>query len=320
MMQPSTPSFYLPAQASSLAPDYDLLFNALTGLLIFCLVLIMGAMCYFVWKYRYRGGEHKAVEISHNTALEVAWSVVPLIVVIGLFAWGFKNYLDMLIAPKDAIEIRVTGQKWSWSFEYENGAVSASEIAVPINKPVKLIITSRDVLHSFFIPSFRTKMDVVPNKFTTLWFQATQYGPQQVFCAEYCGTDHSRMYAKILVMSQADYDRWVESHKDDVNTPPAQRGEKLFTLKGCNACHAVKPDSVAGQPSIGPKLWNSFGRKETMSDGQSITIDEDYIRESIEYPNKKTVANFAAGQMPTFKGVLTDKQIGDLIVFIKSLK
>ena len=319
MMQPST-SFFLPPQASTLAPDYDLLFNSLTALLVFCLTLIMGAMVYFVWKYRYRGGEHKAVEISHNTTLEVAWSVVPLIVVIGLFAWGFKNYLDMMIAPKDAIEIRVTGQKWSWSFEYENGAVSATEIAVPINKPVKLIMTSRDVLHAFFIPSFRVKMDVVPNKFTTLWFQATQYGPQQVFCAEYCGTDHSRMYAKVLVMDPVDYERWIENHKDDVNTPPAKRGEKLFSLKGCNACHAVKPDSVAGQPNIGPRLWNAFGRKETMSDGLTLTIDEDYIRESIEYPNKKTVANFAGGQMPTFKGVLSDKQIGDLIVYIKSLK
>ena len=163
-----------------MAPGYDLLFNSLTALLIFCLVLIMGAMVYFVWKYRYRGGAHMAVEISHNTALEVAWSVIPLFVVIGLFAWGFKNYLDMVIPPKDAIEIRVTGQKWSWSFEYENGATSGNEIAVPINKPVKLIMTSNDVLHAFFIPSFRVKMDVVPKKFNVLWFQATQYGPQQV--------------------------------------------------------------------------------------------------------------------------------------------
>lgn len=302
-----------------MAPAYDLLFNSLTALLVFCLVLVMGAMVYFVWKYRYRGGAHMAVEISHNTALEVAWSVIPLFVVIGLFAWGFKNYLDMLIPPKDAIEIRVTGQKWSWSFEYANGATSGNEIAVPINKPVKLIITSNDVLHSFFIPSFRVKMDAVPKKFTVLWFQATQYGPQQVFCAEYCGTDHSKMLAKILVMDEADFNRWVEAHNSPGKTP-VERGAKLFTLKGCNACHAVQPDSVGGQPTIGPRLWNAFGRHETMSDGLALTIDENYIRESIEYPNKKTVASFAAGQMPTFKGLLSDAQIGDLIAYIKSLK
>lgn len=302
-----------------MAPGYDLLFNSLTALLVFCLVLIMGAMVYFVWKYRYRGGEHMAVEISHNTALEVAWSVIPLFVVIGLFAWGFKNYLDMVIPPKDAIEIRVTGQKWSWSFEYENGATSSNEIAVPINKPVKLILTSNDVLHAFFIPSFRVKMDAVPKKFNVLWFQATQYGPQQVFCAEYCGTDHSKMLAKIQVMDEPDYNRWLEAHNSPGKTPQ-ERGAKLFALKGCNACHAVQPDSVGGQPTIGPKLWNAFGRQETMSDGQTLTIDENYIRESIEYPNKKTVANFAAGQMPTFKGLLSDAQIGDLIAFIKSLK
>jgi cytochrome c oxidase subunit 2 len=320
MMQPSNSSFYLPPQASTIAPGYDLLFNCLTGLLVFCFVLIMAAMVYFVWKYRYRGGEHKSVEIHHNTALEVTWSVVPLIVVMGLFVWGFKNYLDMVIPPKDAIEIRVTGQKWSWSFEYENGATSSSEIAVPIHKPVKLILTSRDVLHAFFIPSFRVKMDAVPNKFSTLWFEATQYGPQQVFCAEYCGTDHSKMFAKILVMDDNDYQMWLKNHLDNPNDPPQKRGESKFAKKGCNACHAVKPDSVPGQPNIGPHLWNAFGRQEKMADGQVITINEDYIRESIEYPRKKTVAGFDANAMPTFKGLLSDQEIGDLIAYIKSLK
>jgi cytochrome c oxidase subunit 2 len=320
MMQPSNSSFFLPPQASTFAPGYDLLFNALTALLIFCFTLIMAAMVYFVWKYRHRDGAQKAVEIHHNTALEVTWSVVPLFVVMGLFVWGFKNYLDMVIPPKDAIEIRVTGQKWSWSFEYENGATSASEMAVPIHKPVKLIMTSRDVLHAFFIPSFRTKLDVVPNKFNVMWFEATQYGPQQVFCAEYCGTDHSKMMAKVLVLDDKDYNDWLQRHLDDPKAPPAAKGEKLFATKGCNACHAVKPESVAGQPAIGPRLWNAFGRQETMSDGLSLTIDENYIRESIEYPNKKTVAGFAGGQMPTFKGLLSDQQISYLIAYIKSLK
>ena len=207
-----------------MAPGYDLLFNSLTALLVFCLVLIMGAMVYFVWKYRYRGGAHNAVEISHNTALEVAWSVIPLFVVIGLFAWGFKNYLDMVIPPKDAIEIRVTGQKWSWSFEYENGATSGNEIAVPINKPVKLIMTSNDVLHAFFIPSFRVKMDVVPKKFNTLWFQATQYGAQQVFCAEYCGAPSPEELEAAQAANEADALSAAAADYSDFAARQARRG------------------------------------------------------------------------------------------------
>ncbi|HPH26515.1 MAG TPA: cytochrome c oxidase subunit II [Pseudomonadota bacterium] len=320
MMQPTTTSMFFPPQASTLAPAYDTLFWSLSALLLVCFVLVISAGVYFVWKYRYRGGEHKVVEISHNTTLEVLWTVVPLIATLILFGWGFRNYMEMVVAPSNAIEVRVTGQKWKWTFEYDNGASSADTFAVPINRPVKLIMSSRDVLHSFFVPGFRNKMDVVPKKFNTMWFQATVLGEQQVFCAEYCGTDHSRMLAKVLVMTDADYSRWLEANKS-LGKTPVERGAKLFAGKGgCTACHANQPDSVAGQPNIGPKLWGAFGRKEALADGSSVQIDENYLRESIEYPNAKTVAGFAAGQMPTFKGVLTDPEIGDLIAYIKTLK
>jgi cytochrome c oxidase subunit 2 len=321
MMDPSTSSFMLPPQASTLAPSYDLLFNSITALCVFCFVLIMGAMTYFVFKYRWRGGEHKVVEITHNTTLELAWSVGPLFIVIGLFVWGFKLYLDLVIPPRDAMEIRVTGQKWVWNFEYDDGAVSTKEIAVPINKPVKLIMTSRDVLHAFFVPGFRVKQDVVPNRYTTIWFQATQLGDQQVFCAEYCGTDHSGMLAKVKVMTQPDFEKWVAAHREDVNATPEERGKKIFNGKGgCMACHSVRNPTEQPAPVIGPRLYQAFGRVEKLMDGNSVTVDENYIRESIEYPNAKTVAGFPAGAMPTFKGVLNDKEIGDLIAYIKSLK
>lgn len=304
-----------------MAADYDLLFYSLTLLVIVCFIAIMGAGAYFVWKYRYRGGKHEAVEITHNTALEVAWSVIPLIVLLGLFAWGFKGYLEMLIPPKDALEIRVTGKKWKWTFDYENGASTADEIGVPLNKPVKLLITSTDVLHSFFIPNFRTKIDAVPRRYTTLWFQATQKGYHQVFCAEYCGDDHSAMLARVHVMDEAEYADWLKKKLEESSgKTPLERGKRLFEVKGgCTACHAVKADQA--QPSIGPKLWQVFGRQESMADGTSVTIDENYLRESIEYPQKKTVAGFqSASPMPTFKGVLTDAEIGDLIAYLKSLK
>jgi cytochrome c oxidase subunit 2 len=321
MMDQSTSTLtMLPTQASTIAPGYDLLFWVITYLCVFFFVLIIGAGTYFVFKYRYRGGEHKVdTNHTHNTMLELPWSVLPLVLCLGLFAWGFKLYLDFAIAPKDAIEIRVTGQKWVWNFEYDNGAVSSKEFAVPLNKPVKLIMTSRDVLHSFFIPAFRTKMDVVPGRYTTLWFQATQAGPQQVYCTEYCGTSHSDMLAKVYVLPEKEYEAWVEKHRDDPNATPADKGKKLFNGKGgCVACHAVAADQA--MPNIGPKLWQVFGRAEKMTDGSQVTVDENYVRESIEYPNKQTVAGFAAGAMPTFKGVLSDQEISDLIAYLKTLK
>jgi len=321
MMDPNTSSFWMPPQASTVAPGYDLIFAAVTYLCLFCFVLIMGAMTYFVWKYRYRGADHKAEEISHNTTLEILWSVVPLIICIGLFAWGFRNFLEMTIPPKDALEIRVTGQKWVWNFEYENGATSSKEFAVPIGRPVKLVMSSRDVLHSFFVPNFRVKMDVIPGRYTTLWFEATQLGPMQVFCTEYCGTDHSNMLAKVFVLEPQAYEQWLQQHLDDPNASPQDRGKKIFEGKGgCTACHAVKSEQEQPVPVIGPRLFQAFGRQEKLGDGTMITVDDNYIRESIENPNAKTVANFAAGTMPTFKGVLSDKDIGDLIAYIKSLK
>lgn len=318
MMDPTKPSIMLPPQASTQAAGYDFLFYSLTALVVVCFIAIMGAGLYFVWKYRYRGGEHQAVEITHNTALEVAWSVIPLFVLLGLFAWGFKDYISMLVAPKDAIEIRVIGKKWKWSFEYDNGATSADEMAVPLNKPVKLLITSTDVLHSFFIPNFRTKMDAVPRRYTSLWFQATQKGEHQVFCAEYCGDDHSAMLARVKVLDEAEYAEWVKSHAE-VGKTPVERGQKLFQVKGgCVACHVTKQD----QPkTIGPNLFGVFGKAEKFADGSGLQIDENYLRESIEYPQKKIVAGYeSASPMNTYKGQFSDAEIGDLIAYLKSLK
>lgn len=315
-------SILLPVQASTLAPEYDKLFYAITYLIAFFFVLIIGAGIYFVVKYRYRGGKHEVVQITHNTALEVAWTVGPLFIVIGIFAWGFKNYMDMVVAPKDSIEIRVTGQKWSWNFEYENGATSAGSegFAVPKDRPVKLIMSSRDVLHSFFIPSFRVKMDVIPNRYSTLWFQATKTGPFQVYCTEYCGQDHSAMLSKVYVMEENEYAAWLESHKQ-LGKTPEERGSKLFAGKGgCGACHAVKDASQQPSPTIGPRMWQMYGRNEQLDDGTSVKVDENYIRESIEVPTAKTVAGFQKGAMPTFKGILTDAEIGDIIAYLKSLK
>lgn len=294
-----------------------MLFLALTALVVFCLVLIIGAATYFIFRYKWRGGHHNAIEITHNTVLEVAWSVVPLFVVLGLFVWGFKNYMDQMVPPKDALEIRVTGQKWSWSFEYPNGAISAGVMAVPINKPVKLIITSKDVLHSFFVPAFRMKIDAVPNKYTVMWFEATMDGPQQVYCAEFCGTDHSKMLAEVLVKQPADYQRWLDERS--VPKDPVSHGKMMFAKHGCGGCHAIQSPEKQPQPAIGPRLFQVFGRKEKIKGQAEVTVDENYLRESIETPSAKIVEGFAPMMSP-YKGQMNDQEMSHLIEYIKSLK
>lgn len=318
MANPDTESLFFPAQASTLAPDVDRLFYFILTLCVIFFVLIIAGGIYFVVKYRHRPGGPEAVPISHNTALEVAWSVIPLFLLFIMFAWGYRGYLNAAVAPRDAIEIQVRGQKWSWEFTYP-GDISTTELVVPVNKPVKLIMAAKDVLHSFYIPAFRLKQDVVPNRYTTLWFQATQKGDFQVFCAEYCGKDHSAMLTMVRVRTDEEYLRWL----DEQNKPPAgmalsDYGKKLFTERACVGCHAV---AASGGPTTGPSLWQSFGRQEKLIDGSTVTIDENYLRESILRPAAKVVANFGpTSTMPPFEGSLKDFQIDALIAYIKSLK
>ncbi len=306
----------MPTAATDIAYQVDNLYNfLLISSLIACAILI-GGMIFFAHKYRRKSIHAKSAYITHNTFLEFLWSFIPLVIFLGVFAWGWLIYHDMRAMPKDALEIHVRGMQWSWEIEYKSGVKTANLIKVPINKDVKLIMTSKDVLHSFYVPSFRIKQDVVPGRYTTLWFKANKFGDFHIFCTEYCGTQHSGMLGKLQVVSQEEYDQWLEEESKFSTLPLAQQGEKLFQIKSCAGCH-----SVADKRTIsGPALYQKFGTEEEFKDGSKQIVDETYIRESILTPNAKIVKGFNAGIMPTFQGQISESELAALIEYIKTVK
>lgn len=318
-MQSGSPwlEFNLPPQNSTVAGDVDGLYMFVYYLSIFFFVLIVGGMALFMWQYRRRPNGPKVQQISHNTYLEVAWSVIPTILVIFIFLWGVKGFMDMAVAPKGAQEIYVSAKKWSWSFQLTVDGQSfntTNEIGVMKDTPVKLIMSSQDVIHSFYVPNFRIKQDVVPGRYSTLWFQATQSGENHIFCTEYCGKDHSIMQAKVIVFDNAEeYQKWVAKWKpsDEVS---ATYGEKLYKQNACMGCH-----SVDGSKVVGPTFKGIWGREEAIVGGTKVTVDESYVRESILEPNAKVVEGYPPA-MPSYKGQLKDNQILSLIEYMKTLK
>ncbi len=317
--------FFLPEQASTKAADVDAIFNFINMVNLFFFVCMMGAMFFFVVAYRKRGDKHhKTSPNKGHHQLEIAWSVGPGLLLLVFFYAGFSTWMDNKVAPADAMEVRVTGQKWSWNFKYtdpESGGTFTmpdGKMIVPVHTPVKLVMSSVDVLHSFYVPAFRIKQDVVPNRYTTLWFEAIKEGEFQVFCAEYCGTDHSRMLSKVRVVSREDFDAWVRSEEAKAaeygDLTDAQKGEKLFNDEfACKACH-----SVSGAKLVGPHLDGKFGTEETLDDGSTVLIDDNYVRESLMTPAVKIVAGFPPS-MPPFAGRMSDEQVELLISYLKSI-
>ena len=307
-------TFWLPISGSTMAPQVDSLFNFILYISIFFFLLITIGTTYFVWKYRQQGALRKTSGVAHNTTLELVWTIIPSIILIIIFIWGFNIFLKLTIVPKDALQIKLTGQKWFWSFAYPNGATTVNELVVPVNKPVGMLMTSKDVIHSFFIPAFRIKYDVLPNRYTQTWFEATQIGEYQIFCAEYCGTKHSEMLAKVKVVSAVDYQKWLDNAGAGVGGNPAEAGAKLYQSKACFTCH-----SIDGNKAIGPTFKGLFGRSEQFTDGSKGVADENYLRESILIPAKKVVMGYQP-VMPPYQGVLKDAEVDALIEYIKSLK
>jgi len=306
-------SFLFPPQASTYAADVDALYYFIHYVGVFFWVLIVAAIVYFLW--RYRRGHKEGVGPSHSLPLELTWSIIPLILVIAMFLWGFKGFMTLSRAPGNAETINVTARKWSWNFEYGNGQRLTNELHVEVNKPYKLVMTSEDVIHSFYVPSFRNKMDVIPGRYTTFWFEATQTGEHQVFCTEYCGDGHSDMLAKIHVHTPEDFAKWQkESQVEDTTTPLPELGAKLYNSRACFTCH-----STDGSAKVGPSFKGLFGKQEQLADGTTVTVDEEYLRESMLQPNAKVVQGFQP-VMPTYQGQLTDREISGLIEYIKTLQ
>jgi cytochrome c oxidase subunit II len=313
-------SFWLPADASVTTRNIDWVWDFMLWMSVLTALAIFVAMFHFVTKYKAKSraaNEHAEKSAEHNTALEITWSVLPLFVVIALFVWGFKGFVDLRTPPKDAMELRANAQKWKWTFDYKcpRGGMTDDTLHVPIDRPVRMLISSVDVLHALYIPSFRTKMDAVPGRYTDLWFQATKAGDYPIFCAEYCGTSHSDMLSHVVVHPPGEYETWLRGacEKADSLVGP-ERGKKLYTQQGCDTCHTVD-----GTPKIGPTWKGLFGKSESFADGSTHQVEENYLRESMMDPTAKVVKGFAPS-MPTYKGKLSDKDIDGLIEYIKTLK
>lgn len=308
-----TGSRFMPYAATEIAKNVDALYSFLLWASAISCVLVIGGLILFAMKYRRRSDGDKTPYISHNTTLEFLWSFIPFVIFMVVFVWGWKVYHDLRAFPKNALEITVEAQKWDWTFAYKNGRRSAAEFYVPVNQAVKLIMTSKDVLHSFYVPAFRDKQDVIPGRYTSVWFNATTEGSYNIFCAEYCGDKHSGMLAKVHVVSREAFDEWL-SNEPYKGLPPVEIGQKVFQTR-CTACH-----TLTDKKGVGPGFAGVFGRQSTMDDGSTVTVDENYIRESMMNPNAKVLAGFPKGVMPTFAGQLNEQEIMGVIEFLKTVK
>lgn len=309
----SESSFWFPPQASTVAAESDWLYNFILWISIVSFVLLMIGMIWFMIKYRSRKGHGPEASPEHNQALEITWTVIPTIILVFIFYFGVTSYINMRTPPADAYDILVTAQKWNWQFTYPDGHVDGN-LHVPMGKNVRLVMESVDVLHSFFVPAFRTKMDVVPGRYTYLWFQANQTGTFPIFCAEYCGTKHSGMLSQVVVHEEKEFATWLADQGDLLKRmSPAEAGAELYKSRGCVQCH-----SVDGAPGIAPTFKGLFGKQRSFTDGSSAVADENYIRQSLLEPQAKVVAGFAP-VMPTFQGKLKDPEIMAIAAYLKTL-
>jgi cytochrome c oxidase subunit 2 len=310
----------VPTATSTQAQSVDNVYSFLIWTCSILFLLVVGPAAWFCIKYRRRHENQLALtQKDHNVSLEVAWTLLPCIYLAVLFVWGFSTFLDLYTPPLGSKQLHVIGQKWNWSVSYPDDDLSVAGqgavIGLELNKPVELRMSSQDVIHSFYIPNFRVKQDVVPGRYTTLWFEPTEVGEFPVLCAEYCGDQHSSMLAKIKVMASEDYRDWVEKAKGaGSNLPPKERGAKLYEKMGCNACHAL--DSSV---KIGPGFHGIYGKKQELTDGRVVTVNDDYIRKKILQPGQEVAKGFAP-VMPSFQGRLKNEELDALVEFIKSLK
>jgi cytochrome c oxidase subunit 2 len=242
--------------------------------------------------------------------LEIAWSVIPLLITFTFFFWGASVFFAINRPPNDAIEVSVVGKQWMWKFQHADGQREINELHVPIGRPVKLTMASEDVIHSFYVPAFRVKRDVLPGRVATTWFEATRRGRYHLFCAEYCGTKHSGMIGWVIVMEPAEFQSWLAGGASGQSLAGA--GQKLFQELGCATCH--RPDSLAR----GPNLEGLFGNPVKLADGTVVTADDSYVRESIATPSAKVVAGFQP-IMPTYQGLVNEEGLMQLVAYVRSL-
>jgi len=299
-----------PEQASTVAGRVDALYTFLLIVSIVMTLLIAGLIVYFIIKYRRRTDDELGAPVTGALTLELLWTVIPFIIMMVMFVWGASVYFTLSRPPQNALEIQVVGKQWMWKFQHMDGQREINELHVPVGRAVKLILASQDVIHSFFVPAFRIKSDVVPGRYTTVWFEATKPGTYHLFCAEYCGTQHSGMIGQVIVMEPTQYQAWLSGGTAEGSLTAA--GQKLFQDLACHTCHR---GDTQGR---GPVLDGLFGKTVQLQNGQTVRADENYIRESILNPSAKLVTGFQP-LMPTFQGLVSEEQILQLVAYIKSL-
>lgn len=301
---------FLPDQASTLAQEVDAVFLFAVSLSVVAGIAITATLLWFGIRYRRRAAEDKGTAGHANNMLEIVWSVIPAIIFFGLFLWGAKIYFQTYRIPPDAERYYVVGKQWMWKYQHPSGNREINDLHVPVNTPIELVVTSEDVIHSFFVPAFRVKRDAVPGRYSTAWFEATKTGTFDIFCAEYCGAEHSLMIGKLHVMEPHAYEAWLEGNEPKVSL--VTTGKALFEEKSCNTCHRSDSDARA------PILDELYGRDVALLGGDIVTADDAYIRESILNPAEKVVSGYQP-IMPTFQGQLTEEEVLELISYIKSL-
>ncbi len=302
---------FFPDEASNFAGSVDSLFSFILLTSLFFSVTVTLLVIFAAFKYKRKSEGEVGSTVEGNNVLEVGWTLFPLVLAIAMFSWGAAVYVNFRTAPKDTLDIYVIGKQWMWKLQQPNGRKEINELHVPVNRDIKLIMGSEDVIHNFYVPAFRVKMDVVPGRYNTLWFRPTKVGKYHFFCSQYCGTNHAVMGGWVTVQDPADYAAWLSDEGGDVN--PVAAGEKLFTQLACATCHV--PNGTGRAPSMN----GVYGAKVLLADGSTVTADESYIRESIVQPKAKIVAGYQP-VMPTFQGLVTEEQILNLTAYIKSLQ
>lgn len=343
---------FIPPSASTFASEYDALFWFFMISCGLAAVITSVVMVIFAIRYRRGAGRYRKDEGHDHTLIEVAWSMPVLFVVTVLFVWGARLYVNAYSPPEDATEIYVTGKQWMWKLQHPSGKREINELHMPVGTPIKLTMTSEDVIHSFFVPAFRVKRDVLPGRYTSMWFEATETGEFHLFCAEYCGTEHSRMVGKVVVMTAKEYQDWIRGEDDDrgeqllasvapkIPEPPSDEatdaavaedaapaeeasesaldpdmvamGEQLFAQKACIGCHNQNAGAAC------PNLHGTYGEEREMSNGDLVVADESYLAESILYPQKKLVKGYPP-IMPSFQGQLSTDEVNAIVAYIKSI-
>lgn len=300
---------FSPEQASSFAGEVDALYLYLVLITLFFSLTITTLIIFFAIRYRRRDPGELPRPRAGSLVLEVTWTVIPLMIAMTIFAWGASVYFRLYRAPQEAMEIYVVGKQWMWKFQHATGQREINELHVPLGARVKLTMTTEDVIHSLYIPAFRVKTDVVPGRYTQMWFEPTKAGRYYLFCAEYCGTNHSGMGGYIEVMEPTEFQQWLAGGASE---SAAAQGGKLFQERGCASCHQED------RPGRGPVLKGIFGKPQQLSNGQTVTVDESYIRNSILDPHSQLAAGFGP-IMPLYRGQLSEEQVLQLIAYIRSL-